>query len=361
MANKLTRWLNSKQGKQTLMGVLAVVLIIGITGQLLGWWAALADLLSGTVLPPQPTYPAPPGGYTCLPSCADGIDLPQDGQFLRIANYGNRTFAGQNVVLWISVPGDYTIFELGFFDGDSGKDDNGNLVGARGGNWDESTNETVYTLYADPLRDGSGSQVIGSWYGNATNPLSGPGWTASAETMPNNGWYTLSINVGDVAKGPSGHYFYRLEATQPAIIASGGNSFKVRSSGYLSTGQSDLVDASFAIMGAIANINDARILYPQFQSYSNLGPSTYNGEWRFYLYLPNEEGTMEFWDGDFDFGAWNCDPNNPNPDICNTRDPLTPRSYLTGPIQKPRLCKEPFLEALQRMIFHTRYIAVSLT
>jgi len=75
MANKLTRWLNSKQGKQTLMGVLAMVLIIGITGQLLGWWAALADLLSGTVLPPQPTYPAPPGGYTCLPSCADGMRI----------------------------------------------------------------------------------------------------------------------------------------------------------------------------------------------------------------------------------------------------------------------------------------------
>lgn len=322
MAKKFNRWLRSTKGKTTLGGVAALVLIVAIVGQLLGWWAALGHLITGTVGGPVVSYPAPPGGYTCLPSCADGTTAPQDGLFLSMPGDQMASFGGESIVVWLSIPGNYSSFELSIFDGDSGKN-NAGVVNYRNSNWDNTNTESTYTLYVDPLRNGQGMQVVGSWLGNASNPLSGNGWTASVETMPNNAWYTLNIQVDAAAKGPSGHYFYRLEATRPAQ-GGGINAFKLRSTAYLSTGQSDLVNSNFAIVAMMYGLNDAHFLYPQFQSVNNPGPSNYTGDWRFYLYLPNEEGTLEFWDGDFDVGSWNCDPNNPDPAICNTRDPLTP-------------------------------------
>lgn len=324
MAKKFSRWLRSKEGRVTFMSLAALVLIVAVAGQLLGWWAALGRLITGTVGAPAVSYPAPAGGYTCLPSCADGISAPQDGQFLIMSGGDMHSFGGATTVVWISVPGNYTAFEMSIFDGDTGKDDTGNSNWAYG-NWDRQTTESSYTLYADPLRDGQGTQVIGQWTGNTPNPLSGMGWSASSDIMPNNNWYTLNVQVDSAAQGPSGHFFYRLVVEHPGT-SSGYNTFKIRSNGYLSTGQSDLVDSNFGITGMRATLADTYSLYPGFQgSYDNLGPSGYTGEWRFYLYLPNAQGTLEFWDGDFDYGSWRCDPNNPDPALCNISDPLTPQ------------------------------------
>lgn len=304
MVSKFNRWLRSKRGRTTVMSLAALVLILAVAGQLLGWWAALGRLITGTVGVPVATYPAPAGGYTCMPSCAEN-----DGLFFSMPGADMASFGGETTVVWISVPGNQTSFELGIFDGDSGRDAAGNM-NMRGGNWDDTTTETIYTLYADPLRDGKGAQMIGQWRGNT-------------DAMPNNAWYNLTLNATPEAMGPSGHYFYRLEATRP-MQGNGINAFKLRSTGYLSAGQTDLMNANFAIVGMYANKNDLQILYPQNQGLANLGSSTYTGNWRFYLYLPNKEGTLEFWDGDFDVGSWNCNPNNPDPAICNTRDPITP-------------------------------------
>ena len=48
MGNRWTRWLRSKAGKGALAGLFAVLLIVLVAGQLLGWWPALADVLRGT-------------------------------------------------------------------------------------------------------------------------------------------------------------------------------------------------------------------------------------------------------------------------------------------------------------------------
>ncbi len=292
--SKLNRWLRSKVGIVVIISVVVVLIGVAVVGQSLGWWQTGGQ--EGTAGLPGGTYPAPAGGYTCLPTCSE-----TDGKFLHISNSGMATFSGEKVVAWVSVPGDFTSFELSIFDGDSGKDNAGNLNWAAG-NWDDTTTEATYTLYADPLKDGAGSLVIAQWLGNTDNML-------------NNAWFTVNVNTALEAQSPSRNYFYRLEVTQP-LESKGGNTFKLRSNAYLSLGQSDLTNTSIALMGMMANRNDALILYPQFAgNYNNPGPSTYTGDWQFYFYLPNDKPTLEFWNGDFDRGtspATAQDTDDPN-------------------------------------------------
>lgn len=270
------------------VGILAVLLLVVGIGQIFGAWEPLWRSLFGTAFPP------PAGGYTCLPTCVEN-----DGKFLSHPGEQMDSFAGARIVVWIGVPEGQSSFEIGIFDGDSGKDNSG-AVNVWQGNWDNTTTETTYSLYADPLKDGNGGQLIRQWMGR---------------DMPNNAWFNDTINTEARAQAPSGHYFYRLECTRSAS-GYGINAFKLRSTGYLTTGRADLVDASFAIVGMLATANDIPIIHPQFAGdYNNLGPSTYDGEWNFHFYLPSEEGTLEVWDGDFDRGTTftaDADTDDPN-------------------------------------------------
>ena len=47
MSSKFSRWLSSKAGTQTLIGIVVVLVVVAIVGQLLGLWANLIDLLTG--------------------------------------------------------------------------------------------------------------------------------------------------------------------------------------------------------------------------------------------------------------------------------------------------------------------------
>jgi ABC-type xylose transport system permease subunit len=40
--SQFSRFLSSKKGMQTLIAVAAILVVIAVVGQLLGWWAALA-------------------------------------------------------------------------------------------------------------------------------------------------------------------------------------------------------------------------------------------------------------------------------------------------------------------------------
>ena len=265
---------------------MALALVVAIVGQLANWWELIPG--AGTVVIPLPDpYPAPEGGYTCIPTCNE-----TDGKFLSMPGEDMASFGGEKVVVWLSVPADYPTFELGIFDGDSGRDNEGN-INPWFGNWDNTTTESTYTLYADPLKNGQGQTAIGQWRGNQDN-------------MPNNAWYTINLNNVDAAQSPSGHYFYRLEATRP-VEGTGINAFKLRSNGYLSSGMADLINANFAIVGMLGTssgtLPDTRIIYPQYQNSRNPGPSTYTGDWKFHFYLPNAVQTLELWDGDFDRGT----------------------------------------------------------
>jgi hypothetical protein len=271
---KIQRWLRSRQGLMSLIGAVVLILAIGVVGQLAGWWNLAPG--AGTVLPPPaPEWGAPSGGYSCLPTCQEN-----DAKMFSSVGEHTASFAAEPIIVWIGVPADQETFEVGIFDGDS----------RRGGNWDTTDTQSIYTIYADPLKNGLGDHVD-VWRGNDDN-------------MPNNDWFNITLNHVEQAKSPSGHYYYRMEATRE-VAGPGVNGFKLRSTGYLSTGQSNLVNASFAIVGMYSGANDARILYPQYTGgVGALGPSPYTGEWLIPLYLPNEVEYLELWDGDFDFGSW---------------------------------------------------------
>jgi hypothetical protein len=140
--NQFEKWLRSKNGRTAIIGLVVLLFIVGLTGQLVGWWDILG--LSSTAGLPAGEWPEPTGGYTCLPGCNE-----MDGRFLSLVSSGMSSFAGEKIVVWIGVPGQYTSFELGVFDGDTGMDNNG--IQRRAGNWDGCP-EATYTLYADPRK-----------------------------------------------------------------------------------------------------------------------------------------------------------------------------------------------------------------
>lgn len=288
LQRSISKWLNWKTG----VAVLAVLLIAALVLQFTVGWGQIIRWMFGTA--------GPSGGQTCLPTCET-----DDGKFLLISNNGMYTFAGQKIVAWITVPADWGSWELGIFDGDSGKDNAGNIRMV-GGNWDDTTTEATYTLYADPAKLGGARcpaqlcPALQSWAG---------------QSMPNNAWFNVTLGQNPAALSPNGKYYiYRLEVTQP-VQSYGGNAFKLRSTGWLSTGRASLVNAEIAFVGQMANMNDLWLIYPNFQSFTNPGPSKYNGDWQWYFYVPTETKALEIWDGDFDRGSYDrsaLDTDDPN-------------------------------------------------
>jgi uncharacterized protein YegL len=309
MFNRIKRWLASKRGKNVIIVVLGLALVISIVGQLVGW-SNIGRLIAGTI----GTYEE---GYYCMPTCTE-----DDGRFMLMPGDQVASFGGARIVLWIEAPVGSSSFEVGIFDGDSGRTDDGSIDFPQG-NWDDTETNTTYTLYADPIRDGTGMTIVGQWQGNDPNPTSDPAgnWTASSETMPNNAWYDITVKNVVAAQNPNGKHYYRFEAERP-FEEGGGNAFKLRSTGSLTSGRAELVDANFAIVGGLATPQDVPIIYPDFTGdYNNPGENTtYDGNWEFYFEVPAGTETLEIWDGDFDRGTSAStaddtdDPNTP-PDL----------------------------------------------
>jgi len=281
MFKKLKLWYNSKKGKDTLIGVLSAALLLSLLGQF-GLLEGLGGLLSGTAGPGE-------GEYSCMPTCTEN-----DGKFLSMPGENMASFGGAKIDMWITSGQTQPSFEIGIFDGDSGLDNTGAL-NVTGGNWDTTETECVYTLYADPGKDGPPSDpatevVVAQWLGN-TN------------AMPNNAWFAQTVNNDAAALSGDGKvYNYRLTVSRDPA-GSGISAFKLRvKSAIISSGRSDLVDSNFAIVGMMGTMQDINILYPEFVDWENPGASPYDGTWEFYFDVPSGATTISFWDGDFDRG-----------------------------------------------------------
>lgn len=258
--------------------------------------AAATLLLAAIAAAPTASAQIGPGPFAAFPS-----DVENDGRFLGFGCPGIATFEA-GVSIGIEVPLAQADFTVSIFDGDTGGVD-----GASQAHWDAGSRQVVIRLYADPLRATSSDpgSLIGTWYGNAVNPTSGPGWTATAARMPDNDWWGLTVATGAAARSPSGNFNYHLRIDADGACTTGEqleSNLKVAASSPLS-----FLIPRFALVGGLRQAADGAIIYPQgFPPAGNdfiNAETTYDGTFRFGLTLPEGTTELEIFDGDFDHGT----------------------------------------------------------
>lgn len=223
------------------------------------------------------------GAFVCLPTCDT-----TDGRMFTISGVGFKTLAGQTTFIKIAAPASMATFQLGVFDGDTS------------GRWDRGTIQLVYTLFADPDGSQTGTVQLGQWTGAA---------------MTDNDWTDITVEQDTRAQAPSGDYFYYLRIELPdASATTTVSSFKIRSNSPLELA----TNKSFGYMIPMFSLADAGTLYPAWPA---LSPTTYDGTWVMYLNVPASQTSFAIWDGDMDFGSYDCSVND-------TDDPDTPNDAL---------------------------------
>jgi hypothetical protein len=207
-----------------------------------------------------------------------------DGRFLSMAG-SNLNTLGEDIVLKLAIPSNVATIEIGIFDGETG------------GRWDMGTLPMTYSLYADPNGDGAGTVKLKEWSGSQ---------------MPDNAWFSDVLPNSSAARGPHDNYFYKLVIHNPDIsVANVWSNFKIRTSGTVVA----LLDRPFAYTAPLNSLSDAQTIYPNYPTLTN---TTYDGSWSFYLYLKSPATSLTVWDGDMDYGSYDCsvgdndDPDTPN-------------------------------------------------
>ena len=192
-----------------------------------------------------------------------------DGRMCVVAGNGLNTLGGNTVTLSFSVANTASTFDLGFFDG------------ACKTVWDYNTTTnfpTTFTLYEDPLGNGTGSVQVAQW---------------TDTTMTANAWKDFVVNTSPTAKSPSGNYFYRLTIAGTTTNSSY-NAFKVRVEGatYITP---------TSVFGLIAS-----------KASGITTDGAYDGSWDFAMVVPQGATYVGVWDGDFDYATDTDDPNTPS-------------------------------------------------
>jgi hypothetical protein len=224
-----------------------------------------------------------------------------DGRFLAFGCPGTATFE-LGLTIGLATPAGETAFTLSFFDGETGKTDGGGKA-----HWDFGTRQLLYRLYADPLRTGSTApaDLIGSWTGNDPNPTSGPLWTATDASMPDNDWWGVTVATSPAAQAPSGNYFYNLVIASDGSCGAGevlASNIKVAS-----TSPMAFLIPAFGLEAALRQFNDGAIIYPGgFPPPGNdfvNAATTYDGTFTFTFLLPGAVPELRLYNGDFDHGT----------------------------------------------------------
>ena len=239
-----------------------------------------------------------PGPFAVFPS-----QSTTDGRFLGFSCPGTASFE-QGLTLGLAIPADQAAFDISIFDGDTGKVDGGGLR-----HWDLGTRQLVFRLYADPLRQLSTSpaNLVGEWRGNDPNAMSGPLWTASSDSMPDNDWWGVNVATSAQAQAPSGNFFYTLTIDLDGACNVGESlesSIKLAASNPLA-----FLVPRFGLVGGLRQtFNDGPIIYPgpTFPPPGNdfvNAPTTYDGTMEFFFTLPPGERDLRLYDGDFDHGT----------------------------------------------------------
>jgi hypothetical protein len=236
--------------------------------------------------------------FTYFPSASE-----KDGRMVFMSGAGGA----DEKQFKIAIPAVQSSFEIGIFDGDTGKDN----TGARnedGGNWDRNVGNAnlQFDVFADPKGDGSGTTLVTSF---------------SGAVMPNNDWFNITIPVAAASVSPNGNHFYNLRVR---LVDPAGNPntdggvqapFKLRTDGTITARTDQNIFSFQCFLGKFA---DKRIIYPDWNGNNDHpgvigGPedpsfflhanTTYDGSWHFFLDMPNTRTNIVLWDEDFDYGS----------------------------------------------------------
>ncbi len=223
-------------------------------------------------------------GYSYFPTAS-----ATDGKMLAIAGPNLSTLSGTTITVSFSVPASETTFTFGFFDG------------AVRTPWEFGANpglETSYTVYADPSGVGTGTVVVAE---------------LRSQDMLSNAWSDFTLDNTAAALAPSGRYFYKIVATVQGGFAGVNDinafKFRVKGSTYITP---------LGTFGYIGAYNQA-VIYPSWPATT---PTTYDGNWDFYVRIPQGNTRFDVWDGDFDLSGVNGSP-------ADTDDPNTPSTIPT--------------------------------
>lgn len=256
-----------------------------------------------------------------------------DAKFLSFGCPGPEMME-QGAQMAIAAPAATSTFELNVFDGDTATVDANSKR-----HWDGGSRQLKFSLYADPLREGSTApeNLIGEWFGNAENATSGSLWTSSAVTMPDNDWWAVTVTNATLAQAPSGNYFYNF-----VIETDGACESNESLESNLKIAVSDPVTfqlSRFSLVGEICQSMDDEALVHPGSSMSVPVPSSpvmVNYDGSFELFFPVLAGQTEvrLFEGDFDFGTDGLTgyPSEVGLDACvDEDDPDTDSAYMDFP------------------------------
>ena len=232
-----------------------------------------------------------------------------DGRFLSITGpLSAIDYVAPDII--IGIPPDASQFDIELFDGDASQD----LTSKYDIN--VSTAGYTYTLYPDPLRDGTGSNVE---------------LVRTQADFSNDAWssYVTNHPVNSDARGPGGFFWYRLslEFNGNPDTEQFFNALKVRV-----RSNSTVIPSVSAFKEVIIGSSPFNpVLDPGLDSPNN----TYNGDWEFNVRIPRGAvPPLEFSDADADFAADVSSPGLPPDDNFSRPDFLISPSIryeLFGP------------------------------
>ncbi len=280
--------------------------------------ALIAILVVSLGIATQPA--AAEGMHECLPSCNT-----TDGRMLSIASIGYSTLAGQTIYIKIAAPQAMPSFQIGIFDGDTS------------GIWDQGSIALIYTLYADPTNVESDLVLLQQWSGSS---------------MANNDWTDLTIAQDARAQAPSGDYFYSLRIDLPdASTVKTWSNFKIRSDTPIEMS----TNHSFAYAVPLLSQAETDIIYPQgvwkLDPATWELPTTFDGTWDLYFTVPVPIPSFEIYDGDMDYGSYDCSVYDTNdPDTSDVGIPswaIGISDVPEGNVSSTELCRNPLGQVIR--------------
>lgn len=247
----------------------------------LKYFGVVAFLVLFTLLLPGNSVEAQ-SSFVCMPTCEEA-----DGRFFSLAGSELVTLGESSMTVEFVAPSGASELRIDIFDGETS------------GHWDHGSDELMYTLYEDPAADGSGTAEVGAWQGS---------------DMLDNDWYTITVPTSASAQAPNGSFYYTLVISNANPGGASESNFKLRTTSALLF----LRPVSFSFVAPMRDSADLGIIFPNFPDTT---PTTYDGTWDIYFSLREPTPFLEVWDGDFDFGSFDCVDND-------TDDPDTPNDVI---------------------------------